>query len=71
MSEWINSILNTDQTGIIALVAVFLLGVISVFTCACNFAVIGTVAGYSGTLGATSKSKTVIASNLFFLLGTV
>ena len=71
MNEWINSILNTDQTGIIALVAVFLLGVVSVFTCACNFAVIGTVAGYSGTLGATGKSKTVIASSLFFLLGTV
>ena|GEM_PF-3042064 len=31
MSEWINSILSTDQTGVVALVAVFLLGVVSVF----------------------------------------
>jgi cytochrome c biogenesis protein CcdA len=71
MNEWINSMLSTDQTGIIALVAVFLLGVVSVFTCACNFAVIGTVAGYTGALGATGKTKTVVASSLFFLIGTV
>jgi len=71
MNEWITSILSADQTGIIALVAVFLLGVVSVFTCACNFAVIGIVAGYTGTLGATGKRKTVIVCSLFFLLGTV
>jgi cytochrome c biogenesis protein CcdA len=71
MSEWINSILSADQTGIIALIAVFLLGVISVFTCACNFAVIGTVAGYTGALGATGKTKKVVLCSLFFLLGTV
>jgi cytochrome c biogenesis protein CcdA len=71
MNEWLNSILSADQTGIIALAAVFLLGVVSVFTCACNFAVIGTVAGYTGTLGATGKTKTAVVCSLFFLLGTV
>jgi len=71
MQEWINSILTSDQTGVIALVAVFLLGAISVFTCACNFAVIGTVAGYTGALGASGKTKLVIVSSLFFLAGTV
>ena len=71
MNEWITSMLSADQTGMIALVAVFLLGVVSVFTCACNFAVIGIVAGYTGTLGATGKRKTVIICTLFFLLGTV
>jgi cytochrome c biogenesis protein CcdA len=71
MNEWINSMLSADQTGIFALAAVFLLGVVSVFTCACNFAVIGTVAGYTGTLGATGKTKTVIVCSLFFLVGTV
>ena len=71
MTEWISSLLSSDQTGIIALVAVFLLGVVSVFTCVCNFAVIGAVAGYTGTLGATGKRKTVIVSSLFFLIGIV
>ena len=71
MTEWINSLLSSDQTGIIALIAVFLLGVVSVFTCVCNFAVIGAVAGYTGTLGATGKRKTVIVSSLFFLIGIV
>ena len=71
MQEWINSVLSTDHAGITVLIAVFLLGVISVFTCACNFAAIGAVAGYTGTLGATGKTKTVVISSLFFLLGTV
>jgi cytochrome c biogenesis protein CcdA len=71
MNEWIKSMLSTDQTGIIALAAVFLLGVVSVFTCACNFAIIGTVVGYTGTVGATGKTKTVIVGSLFFLIGTV
>ena len=71
MNEWINSLLSSDQTGIIALVAVFLLGIVSVFTCACNFAIIGSVAGYTGTLGATGKTKTVVISSIFFLIGTV
>jgi len=71
MHEWINSILNSDQAGIIVFLAVFLLGVVSVFSCACNFAAIGAVAGYTGTLGATGKTKTVVVSSVFFLLGTV
>jgi len=71
MNEWISSLLSSDQTGIIALVAVFLLGIVSVFTCACNFAIIGSVAGYTGTLGASGKTKTVVASSIFFLIGAV
>jgi len=71
MQEWISSVLSADHAGIIVLAAVFLLGVISIFTCACNFAAIGTVAGYAGTVSATGKTKTVVASSLFFLLGAV
>jgi len=44
---------------------------ISVFTCACNFAVLGVVGGYTGTVGATGKTKKVVVSSVFFLLGTV
>ena len=71
MIEWINSVLGADQTGIIAFAAVFLLGIVSVFTCVCNFAIIGALAGYAGALGATGKTKAVVASSLFFLLGNV
>ena len=71
MSEWINSVISSDQAGVVVLAAVFLLGVISVFTCACNFAVLGVVGGYTGTLSATGKTKTVVVSSVFFLLGTV
>ena len=71
MNEWINSVITSDQAGIVVFAAVFLLGVVSVFTCACNFAAIGVVAGYTGTVGATGKTKTVVVSSLCFLLGTV
>jgi len=71
MTEWINSILSSDQAGIVVFPAVFLLGVISIFSCACSFAVIGAMAGYSGALGATEKTKTVVISSLFFFLGNV
>ncbi len=71
MQEWISNILNSQQSGIIVLFAVFMLGFVGVFSCACNYAVIGTVAGFSGTLGSTGRSRTVILSSIFFLLGTV
>ena len=71
MQEWVNSVISSDQTGIVMLAAVFLLGVISVFTCACNFAVLGVIGGYTGALSATGKTKTVVVSSVFFLLGTV
>ena len=71
MQEWINSVLITDQIGILVIVATFLLGVISVFTCACNFAILGSVAGYTGTLGATGKTKTIVTSSISFLVGIV
>jgi cytochrome c biogenesis protein CcdA len=71
MNEWTNSVLSSDQAGIVVFAAVFLLGVMSVFTCACNFAVLGVIGGYTGTLSATGKTKTVVVSSVFFLLGTV
>jgi len=72
MSEWINSVISADQAGIIVLVAVFLLGAVSVFASACcNLVAIGAVAGYTGTVSATGKTKTVVISSVSFLLGTV
>jgi cytochrome c biogenesis protein CcdA len=71
MQDWVNSILVTDEISIIVVVAVFFLGAISVFTCACNFAVIGSVVGYTGTLGSTGNKKIIITSSIFFLLGIV
>jgi len=71
MNEWFFSVVNSEQSGILVLSAVFLLGVVSVFTCACNFAVIGAITGYTGALGTTGKTKTVVASSVFFLVGSV
>jgi cytochrome c biogenesis protein CcdA len=71
MQEWINSVLSTEQAGFTVFGAVFLLGIISVFTCACNYAVIGTVAGYTGSVSASGKAKSVLLISVFFLLGTV
>ena len=53
------------------LIAVFLLGVIGVVTCGCNLAIIGVVAGYTGSIGSTCKTKIILWSGVFFLVGAV
>ena len=69
--EWINQVLASDQAGITVLLAVFLMGIVSVASCGCNFATLGIIAGYSSTLGSAGKSKVVVWSGVFLLLGTI
>jgi cytochrome c biogenesis protein CcdA len=71
MEDWIQQTLSSDQAGFTVLAAVFIFGIISVFSCACNFSVIGIIAGYSGTIGSTGKTKAVLLNSLFFLIGMV
>jgi cytochrome c biogenesis protein CcdA len=71
MEQWIQQVLSSDQAGFTVLMAVFLFGFLSVFTCACNFSIIGIIAGYSGTLGSTGKTKAVVLNALFFFIGMI
>ena len=71
MEAWIHQVLNSGQSGIGVLIAVFVLGMIGVFTCSCNYAIFGVVAGYSGTVTPTERTKTAIWSGIAFLIGAV
>jgi cytochrome c biogenesis protein CcdA len=71
MEEWISQVMSSDQAGIAVLLAVFLFGIIGVVTCGCNYAIIGIVAGYTGAIGSTGKTKAIVWSGVFFLLGTM
>ncbi|MEI8007283.1 MAG: cytochrome c biogenesis protein CcdA [Bacteroidota bacterium] len=71
MNTWINQVLSGEHAALTILSAVFLMGMISVVTCGCNFAVIGVVAGYSGATSSAVKTKTMIFRGLAFLLGGV
>jgi cytochrome c-type biogenesis protein len=71
MDQWIQQVLNSEQAGISILFAVFLLGVVGVFSCGCNYAVIGTVVGYSGAVGASGRTRNILWSSIFFLVGTL
>ncbi len=71
MDQWIQQVLSSDQAGISILFAVFLLGVVGVFSCGCNYAVIGTVVGYSGAVGASGRTRNILWSSIFFLAGTL
>jgi len=71
MNTWINQVLSSDHATITVLIAVFVMGMISVVTCGCNFAVIGVVAGYTGASSTGSKTRTVIVRGLAFLIGGV
>jgi cytochrome c biogenesis protein CcdA len=71
MNTWINQVLSNEHATVMVLIAVFLMGMISVVTCGCNIAIIGVVAGYSGASSTTRKTKTLIWKGLAFLLGTI
>ena len=71
MNEWINLALSNEQASLYVLAAVLLLGMLSVFTCACNFAIIGGVAGYSGASQAAVKTRMMIWKGFAFLIGTI
>lgn len=71
MNEWINSGLSSEHATFTVLIAVFAMGLISVVTCGCNFAVIGVVAGYTGASSAQAKTSTVFMKGIAFLLGAV
>ena len=71
MNTWIHQVLSNEHATITVLIAVFLMGMISVVTCGCNFAILGVVAGYSGASSSTDKSKTVWLRGISFLLGGI
>ena len=71
MNTWINQVLSSEHAALTILAAVFLMGMISVVTCGCNFAVIGVVAGYSGATSSAVKTKITVFRGLAFLLGGV
>ncbi len=71
MGTWINQMLSNDHASIMILIAVLVMGILSVFTCACNFAIIGVVAGYSGASPVTGKTRLMFWKGIAFLLGTV
>ena len=71
MESWINSILDSGQPGLTFLLAVFLLGMIGLVTCGCNYALFAVVAGYSGTGDSTVKTKNLVSSGISFLVGSI
>jgi cytochrome c biogenesis protein CcdA len=71
MNTWIHQVLSSGHATLTVLIAVFLMGMISVVTCGCNFAILGVVAGYSGASSATGKSKTVWLRGIAFLAGGI
>jgi cytochrome c biogenesis protein CcdA len=71
MNTWINELLSNEHATLMILVAVFLMGMISVVTCGCNFAIIGVVAGYTGATSSSGKTSTVLLRGFSFLIGTI
>jgi cytochrome c biogenesis protein CcdA len=71
MNTWLNQVLSNEHASIMILIAVFVMGLLSVFTCACNFAIIGVVAGYSGASSSQGRTRLTIWKGLAFLIGTI
>jgi cytochrome c biogenesis protein CcdA len=72
MTEWIENVLSSPTPSLAVLPAALLLGVLGAVTsCGCNLAVIGAVAGFSGSLSDSRNRKPIILGGLFFMLGTI
>jgi len=71
MIDWLEHILNPNQTGYTLLLAVFILGIVSVFTCVCNFSIYGIIGSYAGAIGLSYKRKRTWLKALFFLVGII
>jgi cytochrome c-type biogenesis protein len=71
MNTWIHQVLSNDHATLTVLIAVFLMGIISVVSCGCNFAVLGVVAGYTGASAKIEKSKTIWFRGVAFLVGGI
>jgi len=71
MNDWINSALNSDAVSLSMIIALFLLGIISTFTSCCNYAIIGSITGYSAGHAINSDKKSQIYFSLAFFIGSV
>lgn len=71
MNTWINQVLSNEHATVMVLIAVFLMGMISVVTCGCNFAIIGVVAGYTGASSSSGKIGSVFLRGFSFLIGAI
>lgn len=69
MEAYLQQLLNSQYAGFSVLAAVFLLGLISIFTCPCNYSIIAVAAGYSGTLGSKGNARSVFRNASFFFTG--
>ena len=71
MNTWIHQVLSNEHATLTVLIAVFLMGMISVVTCGCNFAILGVVAGYTGASSSRDRSTTVWLRGFAFLAGGI
>lgn len=71
MESWVNSLLNSDPSGLATLGAAFLLGLSGLVTCGCNYALFALVAGYSGTGNAAARPANLLGSGVSFLMGSL
>ena len=71
MSEWIETALNSGAGSLPMLFAVFLLGIISTFTSCCNYAILGSITGYTAGYAVNTNRKKQIIFSLTFFIGCI
>lgn len=69
MEQWLKVFENPEGLTPLLLMAAFILGFLGTFASCCNFAIIGAVTGYSGTLNIQKNKKKLVLINLSFFFG--
>ncbi len=70
MLDWIQQVMNAQTPSLLMVPAAWLVGVVASASSCCNVAVIGAIAGYSGTLSEAQRRKDILFSGLAFMAGT-
>ncbi len=72
MFAWLAHTLETPSVTPALLAASLVLGFLGALSCsACHFAVLGAIAGYSGTLGAGAERRRIMLNGLMFMAGVM
>ncbi len=71
MEEWLQRTLSSEQLGLVAIPAMFLLGALGAVSSCCSLPVLGALTGYSGSLRQRPGRRELLLVGLFFMVGTI
>jgi len=71
MNEWFNTAINSGNISFSMIIALIVAGFIATFTSCCNYAIIGTITGYSTNHALRTEKKSQLLFSFSFYIGSI